>query len=123
VKEQEQLLEDEPMSSHDNSGKLTQITRQILHRLTQFVKDLPDLIREFKGAIIVIIIWLIVAQIAGYSIVTIIISIIKLLLYPLNLVLFSTSFSAINVPEVFILMVPLVILVIAGFLTIIATED
>lgn len=111
------------MSSHDNSGKLTQITRQILHRLTQFVKDLPDLIREFKGAIIVIIIWLIVAQIAGYSIVTIIISIIKLLLYPLNLVLFSTSFSAINVPEVFILMVPLVILVIAGFLTIIATED
>jgi len=111
------------MSSHRNSGKLAQFIKQILHRVTHFVKDAPDLIREFKGSIIVIIIWLIVAQIAGYSIIILISSIIKLMLYPLSLLIFNTSFDAINVPEVFIIMIPLVILMIAGFLTIIATED
>ncbi|MFX0183607.1 MAG: hypothetical protein ACFE95_11045 [Candidatus Hodarchaeota archaeon] len=111
------------MSSHDDSGKRIQNSKQLLHRLTQFVKDIPDLIIEFKGAIIVIAVWLIIGDIAGYSIVTLIISIVKLIFYPLLLLFFNTGFSAINVPEIFILMVPLVILMVVGFLTIIATED
>ncbi len=109
------------MSSDKNSSNLKQ--KFTLGKLAQFLKDLPDLIIEFKAGIIVIITWLVVAQLSGYSLTSIIWSIIKLILYPLNLLLFNTKYSSIDVPEVFILLVPLVVLTTVGFLIIISTED
>lgn len=59
----------------------------------------------------------------GYSFLILLRSIGKLLLYPLNLLLNGTDFSSIDVPEIFILLFPLVILVTVGFFVIISTED
>lgn len=100
------------MASQDVSGKFI-----------KFLKDIPDLIIEFKNFIIVIIIWLILAELSGYSFLILLRTIGKLLLYPLNLLLFGTDFSSIDVPEIFILLFPLVILVTVGFFVLIATED
>lgn len=92
-------------------------------KIIKLLKDITDLIIEFKNFIIVIIIWLILAELSGYSFLILLRSIGKLLLYPLNLLLFRTDFSSIEVPEIFILLFPLVILVTVGFFVLIATED
>jgi hypothetical protein len=109
------------MSSDKNSNNLDQ--KFTIEKLIQFLKNLLDLIIDFKAGIIVIITWLVVAQFSGYSLTSIIWSIIKLILYPLNLLLFNTQYRSIDVPEVFILLVPLVVLTTVGFLIIISTED
>ena len=109
--------------SADSPGRLEQYLKQTVAAILKIIKDIPDLLKEFKGAVIVIIVWLIVAQLAGYSVTSTIISIIKLVLYPLYLLLFNTEFSDMNIPEIFILMMPLVLLTFTGFLIIIATED
>lgn len=114
-------MEVKDLSSDKNSNNLNQ--RFTSRKLVQFLKDLADIIFEFKGGIITIITWLVVAQFSGYSLISIIWSIIKLILYPLNLLLFNTKFSSIDVPEVYILLVPLVVLTTVGFLIIISTED
>ena len=109
------------MSSKENSEKINQ--KFTLGKFVQVLKDLLDTIIDFKAAIIVIITWLIVAQISGYSLTSTIWSIMKLILYPLNLILFNAEFSSIGVPEVFILLIPLVFLTLICFLIIITTED
>jgi len=91
--------------------------------LLEFIKNLPSTIKEFKGAIIILIAWLIVSEIAGYSIIIVFRSIFRIILYPLNWVLFKTSFKATGIPEVFLLLMPLVILLTVSFLVIIYTED
>ena len=100
------------MSSQDISGKLI-----------RFLKDIRDLIIEFKNFIIILTFWLIIAELAGYSFFNLLRSIGRFLLYPLNLLLFGTDFSSINVPEIFIIFFPLVIIVTVGFFVLIATED
>ena len=92
-------------------------------KIINLLKNITDLIIEFKNFIIVIIIWLILAELSGYSFLILLRSIGRLLLYPLNLLLLGTDFSAIDVPEIFILLFPLVILVTVGFFVLIATED
>ena len=109
------------LSSEEDSSNLNQ--KFTLGKLVHFLKNLPDLIIEYKAGIIVIITWLVVAQFSGYSLTSIIWSIIKLILYPINLLLFNTRFSSIDVPVVFILLVPLVVLTTVAFLIIISTED
>ena len=109
------------MSSDKNSRNLNE--KFTLEKLVQFLKNLLDVIIDFKAGIIVIITWLVVAQISGYTLTSIIWDIIKLILYPINLLLFGTQYRSIDVPEVFILLVPLVVLTLTGFLIIISTED
>ena len=92
-------------------------------KIIKLLKDITDLIIEFKNFIIVIIIWLILAELSGYSFLILLRSVGRLLLYPLNLLLLGTDFSSIDVPEIFILLFPLVILVTVGFFVLIATED
>ncbi len=104
---------------------LNQWRRPIFHysSLLEFIKNLPSTIKEFKGAITILIIWLIVSEIAGYSIFRVFQSVIRIILYPLNWVLFKTRFEATGIPEVFLLLMPLVILLTVSFLVIIYTED
>lgn len=109
------------MSPDQNSDSLNQ--KVVMRKLIQFFKDLLEIIINFKGGIIVIITWLVVAELSGYSLTSILWSILKLILYPLNLLLFNTEFSAIDVPQIYILLVPLVVLTTIGFLVIISTED
>ena len=96
---------------------------QFLKKIIRFLKELPAYIKEYKSAIIFIMAWLIVAEIAGDSFLNLFITIGKLLSYPFYLILFNTEFRAMNIPEIFILLIPLVFFVLTGFLTIIATED
>ena len=92
-------------------------------KLRLFIEDLPELIIEFKGFIITFIIWIIIAEIAGYSLINLIRTFIRLILYPLNLILFNMDFTDALVPEIFILLMPLVILTAVSFFIIISTED
>ncbi len=109
------------MPSEENSSNLNQ--KFTLGQLVQFLKNLLDLIIDFKAGIIVIITWLVVAQFSGYTLTSIIWDIIKLILYPINLLLFNTQYRSIDVPVIFILLIPLVVLTAVGFLIIISTED
>lgn len=89
----------------------------------QYTRDMLDFILGFRNAIMIILIWIFISEISGYSVLKIFISIVSLILYPINLLLFNTDFSDINVPEVFFLLVPLVALITVGFLIIVSTED
>ncbi|MFX0210339.1 MAG: hypothetical protein ACFFDT_30450 [Candidatus Hodarchaeota archaeon] len=112
------------MTSHEEPEKLSH-KEGSKRRLPwqRYGRDLLDFALGFKNAVIVIFAWILISEIAGYSILDLVISIISLMLYPLNLLLFNTGFSDINVPEVFFLLIPLVTLIVVGFLIIISTED
>ena len=114
-------MEDRYLSSEENPRNLNQ--KFTLGKLVQFLKNLLDVIIEFKAGIVVIITWLAVAQFSGYTLTSIIWDIIKLILYPINVLLFNTQYRSIDVPEIFIFLVPLVVLTTVGFLIIISTED
>ena len=94
-----------------------------LKKVISSLKGFPTFIKEYKSPLIFIGIWIITAELAGFSFLKVFITILKLLAYPLYLILFNTEFKAMNIPEIFILMVPLVFFVLIGFLAIIATED
>jgi hypothetical protein len=104
---------------------------KFLHRYSQllgekfleFVKNVPSLIKEFKGVISIVIAWLVVSELVGFPVLRIVQSIWRIILYPLNWVLFKTSFEITGIPEVFLLLMPLVILIIVSFMVIISTED
>lgn len=111
------------MPSQEVSGEFPPNEKPVGNKLLDYAKDLLNFVVEFKSAIIIICVWILVSEIAGYSIFNLLRSIFRLLLYPLNLVLFNMKFSAIDVPEVFFLLVPLITLITIGFLVIISTED
>lgn len=117
------------MSSQEVSERISKYIRLIRNRywsrdsLVEFVRNIPSLIKEFKGIIIFIIAWLVVSEIAGYSVLSILQSIWRIILYPLNWILFKTSFEFTEIPEIFLLLMPLAILIIVSFMVIISTED
>ena len=111
------------MSSQEFSRKFSHYLKLMIKLSRQFVKNIPDLVREFKSTIIIIVSWIVVSEMAGYSVFDLFRSIFRLLIYPLNWILFKTQFNLIRVPEVFILLIPFVILITFGLLIIISTED
>lgn len=111
------------MSLQEFSEKFSYYSKRILNLFLQFIKDIPILIRDFKAGFIIIFVWIFVGEISGYSILTLFQSIIRLVLYPLNWFLYKTKFGLTEIPEVFILLMPLVLLITVGFLIIISTED
>ncbi|MHA2224297.1 MAG: hypothetical protein ACXAC8_03795 [Candidatus Hodarchaeales archaeon] len=112
------------MSMPDSPKKLEDNVKLTATRVAEFARD-------NKGtfvALFVFIAWLVIAQIAGYSILSTAVAIIKLIIYPFllllaPLLLINADFDSMNIPEVFILLIPLVVLVTVGFLIIISTED
>ncbi|MFX0015607.1 MAG: hypothetical protein ACFFB2_11500 [Promethearchaeota archaeon] len=112
------------MTSQDESGKVANERKSKKElQWQQYAREVLDFILGFRNAIIIIFAWILISQISGYSVLNILGSIVSLLFYPINLLLFNTGFNEINVPEVFFLLVPLMILIIVGFLIIISTED
>ncbi|MFX0084182.1 MAG: hypothetical protein ACFFAU_00800 [Candidatus Hodarchaeota archaeon] len=103
--------------------KIVQYSKTIGNNLLQLAKSAPDLIIEFKSAIIVIIIWILISENSGYRMIDIFRSIFKLILYPLNWVLYRTNFDLTGIPVIFILLMPLVILISVTFIVLISTED
>ncbi len=87
------------------------------------LRELPDLLRDFKNSFFIIILWMIISEIAGYPVLDTLKSIIKLIIYPINWILFRTGFRLTGIPEIFILFVPLMLVVSIGFLILISTED
>jgi hypothetical protein len=118
VKEQVQRLVGNKLPVDESSFRI-----KYSKKVIRFLKELPTYIKEYKSALIFIGVWIITADLAGFSFLKVFITILKLLVYPLYLILFNTEFKAMNIPEIFILMVPLVFFVLIGFLAIIATED
>ena len=95
----------------------------LLARIPQLIKNFIELLLGFKNTIIIIIVWIIVSEYAGYSVFNLIRSVFKLLIYPINWLLYKTEFSATEIPEVFILLIPLLMLISIGFIVLISTED
>ena len=91
--------------------------------IVRFLKSIPDLLLDFRNSILVIIIWIIISEISGNSVFYIITSIFRLIIYPINWFLFRTSFELTEIPEVFLLFIPLMLVILLGFLTLISTED
>ncbi len=117
------------MSSEEVSNRIAKLFRWYWHRywhrysFVEFVKSVPDLIIEFKSSILVIIIWVLVSEISGYHMVDIFRSIFKIIIYPLNWVLYRTNFDLTGIPVIFLLLMPLVIFIVITFLILISTED
>jgi len=123
-----------------------------LSRLPAYVKDVVEVVKDSKSAVIFILAFVLVSDIREYpilldivlepaevnrttqelldvgyypgkSVINIMRSILRFCIYPINMWLFQMEFSKINVPEVFILLVPLVVSFSIGLLVIIFTED
>ncbi len=112
------------MTSQEEDERVSheKLHKRRLHWL-QYTRDMLDFILGFRNAIFIILIWIFIADISGYSVIDLLESIVNLILYPVSLLLFNTGFSDINVPEVFFLLVPLVALITIGFLILVSTED
>jgi len=103
--------------------KISQYSKLIGNNLLQLAKSAPDLIIEFKSSIVVITIWILISETSGYRMIDIFRSIFRLILYPLNWVLYRTNFDLTGIPVIFILLMPLVILISVTFILLISTED
>lgn len=111
------------MSNQKTHQGFNKSKNRILDKAVPLIKNSPSTIKENKASIIVTITWLTIAEISGNSIIKLIGLVLRLVLYPFELILFETEFRDTDIPEVFILLTPLVVLVTLGFLIIIATED
>ncbi|MFX0049853.1 MAG: hypothetical protein ACFFAJ_01645 [Candidatus Hodarchaeota archaeon] len=111
------------MSSQDVNGKIVHYSKLMINNLFNLLKSMPRLINEYKSAIIIIIAWISISEIAGYSIIELFTTIFKLIIYPYNWIVYKTQFELTGIPEIFILIIPLVVLITVGFLIIISTED
>jgi len=112
------------MASQEERGELTQEEKSRRQLQWQnYAREVLDFMLGFRNAIIIIFAWIFISEISGYSVLYLFRSIITLLLYPINLVLFGTPFDEIAVPEVFLILLPLVALIVIGFLIIVSTED
>ena len=112
------------MASQEETGEITQEEKSKRQLQWQnYLREGLDFILGFRNALIIIFVWVFVSEIAGYSVLNIFGSIIGLFLYPVNLLLFNTPFNETNIPEVFIILLPLVTLIVVGFLIIVSTED
>lgn len=119
----ELLSEVDYMSSQDVNGKIVHYSKLMINNLFNLLKSMPRLINEYKSAIIIIIAWISISEIAGYSIIELFTTIFKLIIYPYNWIVYKTQFELTGIPEIFILIIPLVVLITVGFLIIISTED
>ncbi|MHA2243353.1 MAG: hypothetical protein ACXADY_00130 [Candidatus Hodarchaeales archaeon] len=111
------------MSSQEISRKFSLYSKLVIQKLLEFTKNTPDLIREFKTAIIIIVAWIFVSENAGYHVIDLFRSIFRIIIYPFNWFWYKTHFDETGIPEVFIVLMPVVVLVTVGFLIIISTED
>ncbi|MFX0206383.1 MAG: hypothetical protein ACFFDT_10375 [Candidatus Hodarchaeota archaeon] len=112
------------MASQEESGEVIQEERSRRQLQWQnYAREVLDFVLGFRNAIIIIFAWIFISEISGYSVFTLLGSIISLFLYPINLLLFNTPFNETDVPEVFIILLPLVTLIVVGFLIIVSTED
>ena len=111
------------MSSQDLSERLAHYSKLTAERLQQIARDALDLVFEFKALIVVVVVWIIIAEFAGYSAFNLIRALFRLIIYPFNLIVFGMEFTEANVPQIFIIFMPLVFLMLIGFLIIVSTED
>jgi hypothetical protein len=127
VKGLELLSEVDYMSSQDIkgkvNGKIVHYSKLMINNLFNLLKSMPRHINEYKSAIIIIIAWISISEIAGYSIIDLFTTIFKLIIYPYNWIVYRTQFELTGIPEIFVLIIPLVVLITVGFLIIISTED
>jgi hypothetical protein len=114
-----------------------------LGKFRHTVTELLSFITEFRNALLVILIWIVLGGLVtnpaeelstGFFpidvvfasvafIITMGVSIIELILYPVDLILSTKPFDQTTVPEIFILLIPLVILIVTSFLIFVWTED
>ena len=94
-----------------------------ISNILRYVKEIPDLLLDFKNTVLVIFVWIIVSEVSGHSVIDLLTSIFRLIIYPINWLLFNTGFEYTGVPEVFILLIPLMLIVSLGFLILISTEN
>ncbi len=118
------------MSSQEILDKSPSNERFLLRKFLNILRNVLDLIIEYKSAIIIIIAWILVSEVANYinpdeyyTLSELLGSIFMILMYLILLLFFNTGFNELNVSQVFLLLIPLVLLIVSGFLIIITTED
>ena len=130
MKKQVQPLEGDDLSSKEILDKSPSNERFLLRKFLNILRNVLDLIIEYKSAIIIIIAWILVSEVANYlnpeesyTLGDLLGSVFMVLLYPIFLLFFNTGFKELNVSQIFLLFIPLVLLISAGFLIIISTEN
>ncbi|MFW9780164.1 MAG: hypothetical protein ACFFE8_15050 [Candidatus Heimdallarchaeota archaeon] len=132
------------MADNRISTRLDSYARLFLTKLRQTISELLSFIVEFKSAFIVLLIWMILGGFAvvpeeeltqtGFFpvdvffasltfLVSLIGSILELILYPIDLIINKKPFDQTKIPEIFILLMPLVIMIVTSFLIMVWTED
>lgn len=126
------------------SSRMSIYIRPFLAKLRRSLSELVSLIVEFKSALLVLLMWVILGGFVvvrpqdidstGFFpadvflasltfLVSLLGSILELILYPIDLVTTNKPFDETTIPEIFILLIPLVILIVGSFLIMVWTED
>ncbi|MFW9855833.1 MAG: hypothetical protein ACFFFG_12280 [Candidatus Thorarchaeota archaeon] len=132
------------MSESRFSSRMSIYIRPFLAKLRRSLSELVSLIVEFKSALLVLLMWVILGGFVvvrpqdidstGFFpadvflasltfLVSLLGSILELILYPIDLVTTNKPFDETTIPEIFILLIPLVILIVGSFLIMVWTED
>ncbi len=93
------------------------------NKLSSYAKQIVELVKEFRTYILIIIAYFIVSELAEQSFIDLAGTLFRTFVYPINWLVYDMEFTKADVPEVFILMVPLVFLFSIGLIIIISTED
>ncbi len=111
------------MVPHDFSKKISTYFKLGDKKLREIFINSLSLIKEFKGTVFFLFFWVLISEMAGYPVLLTFRSIFRLIIYPLNWILFKTQFKITEIPQVFLLLIPLFLLVVISFIIIISTED
>lgn len=94
-----------------------------ISRLNLFKDQLIEFIIDNKAIMILVILWIYLAEITGNGIIQLIKNLINMVLLPLNIMLFGSGYSSSLFPEVFFILVPSIIIIGGGFFYLLYSED
>ena len=123
MRKQEQLSGVNTTVLQEENENSEQNRDQKIQKLGSIPKLLSDFVKEYRTYIIVVLAWIFISELAGYGILDLLLSLYRLITYPLYMILFQTEFGDTDIPEPFLLLIPLVVIYVVGFFLIISTEE
>lgn len=81
------------------------------------------LLKEYRNTLIIIFAWIIASLLSSDPFNKSLEYLVRFFLYPINLILFNTPFSQTSVPYIFFIFIPLLFVLVFGFIYLISTED
>ena len=87
------------------------------------LSEIKEFIIEQRGSLIILLTFVIVSELSGNSVLTIIYTLLKFFTFPITVMIFGYSYSRLAIPEVFFLLLPLTFIFITGFIYTIVSEE